>query len=123
MQRAILAATTLLAFGFSLLTALPAHAEYGALAWDRETGKYGVSWQQPSAKRAAEVALSECGTSGCKVIKPIGPAMCGALATSADGKQAGAAERKNRDAARLAALASCPKKSGECVARVTDCNK
>jgi len=96
---------------------------YGSIAWDSETGRYGVSWQQPSAKRAAEVALSECGASGCKIVKPIDPAMCGALATSEDGKQAGAVERKSSDAARVAALKVCPKETGECIIRVSKCNK
>jgi hypothetical protein len=105
------------------MPAFPALAGYGAFAWDRGTGKYGASWNQPSAKRAEEAALGECGASGCEVVKKIGPAMCGAFATTEDGKQAGAAARKSRDAARLAALASCPKKSGECIVRVTDCNK
>jgi hypothetical protein len=97
---------------------------YGAFAWDRGTGRYGVSWNQPTLKRAEEVALGECSASGCEVVAKIGPAMCGALATTADGKHAGAAWRKDREAARLAALKSCDKdQPGECFVRATDCNK
>lgn len=123
MRRAILAVAAMLAFGSVLLPAMPALAGYGAIAWDQETGKRGSSWNQSTSKRAEEMALSECGASGCKIVTRIGPAMCGALATTEDGKQAGAAWRKTRDAARLAALANCPKKAGECIVRVTDCNK
>ena len=102
---------------------MPAFAEYGAIAWDKETGKRGWSWNQQTQSRADEVAIGECGASGCKIVKRIGPKMCGALALSEDGKMAGAASRKDLDAARLAALKACPKKAGECIVRVTDCNK
>ena len=78
----------------------------------RSTGKYGASWNQSTGKRAEEVALGECGASGCKVVGRVGPRMCGALATTEDGKQAGAAWRKDREAARLAALKSCGKDEG-----------
>jgi hypothetical protein len=107
------------------MPAIPAFAAgYGAIAWDKSTGKYGVSWNQSTPKRAEEVALGECGASGCKVVTRVGPAMCGALATTEDGKHAGAAWRKDREAARLAAVKNCDKdKAGECTVRATDCNK
>jgi hypothetical protein len=103
---------------------LPLPGGYGAIAWDRDTGKYGVSWNQPTGTRAEEVALGECGASGCNVVGRVGPRMCGALATTEDGKHAGAAWRKDREAARLDALKSCGKdQARECVVRATDCNK
>jgi hypothetical protein len=106
------------------LTAAPAFAQFGAIAWDKETGKYGASWNQDSSKRAEEVALGECGTTGCKVIIRTRRAMCAALATNDSGKYAGGASRRDRDGARLAALANCKKgNAGECTVRVTDCNK
>lgn len=123
MRRATLAAAGLLALALTQLTAIHAFAQYGAIAWDRETGKYGASWNQDTPKRAEEVALGECGATGCKVVRQIGPRLCGALALSGDGKMAGAAFRKDRDAARVAALRACPRKAGECAVRVTDCNK
>jgi hypothetical protein len=123
MRRAILASAVLVGLGSILLPAVPAHAEYGAIAWDQTTGKTGASWHDPTAKRAAEAAVSECGGSGCKVVTHIGPGMCGALASSEDGKKVGAAARKTRDAARVAALKDCPKTSGECTIRVSDCSK
>ena len=50
--------------------------------------------------------------------------MCAALATTENGKFVGAASRKECDGARLAALANCKKSNaGECIVRVTDCNK
>src|SRR5271166_2120217 len=97
---------------------------YGAIAWDRETGKRGWSWNQPSGQRAAELALSECGATGCKVIMRTGRAMCAALATTETGKYVDAARRRDREAARLAAVKDCQKgNAGECIARFTECNK
>jgi uncharacterized protein DUF4189 len=124
MRRSTLIAVVLLAFGSTLLATPPAWAaEYGAIAWDEATGKHAASWNQPTQRRADEVAISECGASGCKVVRQIGPKMCGALALTEDGKKAGAAFRKDRDAARLAALNACPKQAGECIVRVDGCNK
>jgi hypothetical protein len=106
MRRAILATPVLVGLGSILLTAVPARAaEYGAIAWDKQTGKRGWSWNQPTQKRADEAALGECGASGCKVIIRAGSG-------------------KDRDAARLASLKDCEKgKAGECIVRFTDCNK
>jgi hypothetical protein len=124
MRRATLIATVLLGLGSVLLTGEPAFAQNGAIAWDRETGKYGASWNKATAQDAAEAALSDCGASGCKVIIRTRRAMCAALATNESGKYAGGASRRDREAARLAALKDCEKgKAGECTVRVTDCNK
>jgi hypothetical protein len=102
----------------------PARGGYGAIAWDEETGKRGWSWNQATAERAEELALSECGATGCKVIMRSGREMCAALATTENGKYVGAGTRKDRDAARVAALKDCQKgNTGECVARFTECNK
>jgi Domain of unknown function (DUF4189) len=124
MRRATLAAAALLGFGMIQLAAVPAFAEYGAIAWDKETGKYGASWNEATAQRAAEAALSQCGASSCKVVIHPGRKECAALATTENGKYAGGAARRDRDAARLAALSNCKKgNAGECTIRVTDCNK
>jgi hypothetical protein len=124
MRRTVWIAIALLAFAYTLLPGLPARAGYGAIAWDQGSGKYGASWNQPTGKAADEQARSECGTTGCKIVARVRPGMCGALATTEDGKQAGTAWRKNRDTARLDALKSCANnKAGECIIRATDCNK
>ena len=124
MRRTTWTAVALLAFAYTLLPVIPAFAGYGAIAWDRGTGKYGASWNQPTPKSAEEAALGECGASGCKIVARVRPAMCGALATTEDGKQAGTAWRKDRETARVDALKSCAKNNaGECIVRTTDCNK
>jgi hypothetical protein len=59
-------------------TLVPARASssYGAIAWDRMTGRSGWSWSQATAERASELALSQCGDSGCKVVLQSGPGQC-----------------------------------------------
>jgi Domain of unknown function (DUF4189) len=124
MRRAISTSAAMLALAAVLLPAVPALAGYGAIAWDKESGKRGWSWNETTAQKAAEVALSQCGASGCKVIMRTRSPVCAALATTADGKFVGAAARKTKDEARLAALANCQKgKAGDCVVRVSDCDK
>jgi serine/threonine-protein kinase len=124
MRRRIWAVVAFAIFGYALLAAAPAFAGYGAIAWDKESGKRGWSWNQPTAQRAAEQALSECGASSCKVIIRTIAKQCAAIATTQDGKFIGAAARKTQDAARLAALSDCQKsKAGDCVIRSSDCNK
>jgi hypothetical protein len=105
--------------------ALPAaRGDYGAIAWDRQSGRRGWSSNQPTMQRAEEVALSECGASGCEVITRTGRTMCAALATTENGKYVGAASRNDREAARLAAIANCNKATaGECIVRFSECNK
>jgi hypothetical protein len=124
MRSAIPTAVLLWGLAAAQLIAAPALAEYGAIARDEGADKSGASWRQPTQQRADEVAISECGTSGCKVVIRAGPGMCGALATTDNGKGMGASSRKDRDAARLASLKGCQKdKKGECTVRFSDCNK
>ena len=113
----------LLAFGSALLPVLPAFAGYGAIAWDPDTGKSGWIWNQSTREKAAAGAIRECGASGCQlVVKPT--TLCAALATTANRRFVGAAARKTGDAAWVAARANCEKgKAGECILRVSDCNK
>lgn len=114
----------LAALVFAPVSAAPAFAGYGAIAWDKETGKSGWIFNQPTADKAAETALSKCGASGCRVIIHTDPKRCAAIATIENGKAAGAAARSTVDAARLAALTQCQKrKAGDCVVRASDCNK
>jgi hypothetical protein len=124
MRSTVWTAIALLAFAYTLLPAIPASAGYGAIAWDQETARGGWSWNERTQDRADELAVEKCKSSGCKVFYRVGPALCGAVATTRDGKHAGAASRPNRDAARSAALKDCEKdNAGECVVRVAGCNK
>src|SRR5271170_7395846 len=94
--------------GFSallaMLAAAPAFAEYGALAHDDETGKYGLSSNEESQGKAEDVATKECGSDKCKIIFRTGPRQCGAIATQENGTAWGAAWRAQRADAELAAM-------------------
>jgi Domain of unknown function (DUF4189) len=124
MRLALLTAAAVLAFAAPALSVPPA-AAYGAIAWDKATGRYGWSRNQATQQKADELAISGCGATGCKVvIRMTSAAPCGALATNEDGKSAGGASRKNLADARLLALDYCRKATkGECVIRIGECSK
>src|ERR1700691_536640 len=90
-------------------------AEYGAIAYDTGTGHMGWTWHAPSSTQADAGAITACATAGCKAVIEIGAGMCGALATTPDGKGWGAASRSNSDAAKLGAMQDCQKaNTGQC---------
>ena len=115
--------------GFSALTALaltgaPAFAEYGAFGHDETTGKYGYSWNEKTQQLADESALKGCASEQCKIVFRTGPKECGAIAMNDDGKIWGGAKRPTRDAAELAAMNNCQKRTGgQCKVRANECNK
>jgi hypothetical protein len=116
----------------TLLSTTPAFAAGGgAIAWDRNTGRYGASFNQSTPRNAEDSAIGKCGDSGCRVIMRIKPRMCAAFAATADGKKAGAAVRKNSNQARTVALADCKKNKGvgqhwyswnKCAVKIENCN-
>jgi uncharacterized protein DUF4189 len=117
-------AALILAVACVVVSATPALAAFGAIAWDRGTGRQGWSWDQTTPQKAAELAISACGASDCKVIIHTGTGQCAALAATANGKFIGASARKTEPAARVAALTNCQKgKAGDCVVKVSHCNK
>lgn len=124
-MRRVLSIAAVLTLGVGLFVAPPAFAGYGAIAWDKATGRYGWSRNQTTQQKADALAISGCGAGGCKVVlRPTGAAPCAALATTADGKNAGGATRKKQADARLAAVAGCQKlNKGECVIRISECGK
>ena len=100
-------------------------AEYGAIAYDAGTGRFGYSWHGATAAVANNVALNGCASAGCKIVIEIGPGLCGALATMATNSRGwGAASRSTRDAASLGAMEDCQKANpGQCKVQVNDCNQ
>jgi hypothetical protein len=127
MRRMKLAAASV-TLALSLGAAAPALAAFGAMALDDETGRYGASWNEETQKRAEDAALKGCNSPGCKIVFRVSPRRCGALATGEKGKSGkvawGGADKRTRDAARLAALENCQKNtSGKCEVRESECNK
>jgi len=119
---------TIIAAGFSALlvtaAAAPALAGYGAVAFDEKTAKYGFGWNEDTQKRADEAALQACNSEACKVVIPVPPRRCAALATGEKGTAWGGSVDAARDKAKLRALENCQKHtSGKCVLRGSDCNR
>jgi hypothetical protein len=110
--------------GFLLADIGPALAGSGAFARDETTGKYGFSWNETSPKAAEEAALKGCASPQCKIVFRTGSHECGAIAMTENGKVWGGAKRPRREAAELAALQNCQKRtSGQCKVRGAECNR
>jgi hypothetical protein len=109
---------------FLLAVATPAHAGYGAIAYDQTTGTFGASQNEPTASRANEVALKNCGSPECRV-HAVEPRGCGALAKSDSDKAWGGADRENIEAAKRDAIQRCQShtSTGHCNVVVSACNK
>ncbi|HTT79001.1 MAG TPA: DUF4189 domain-containing protein [Stellaceae bacterium] len=112
----------------AMLTAFaasPAIAGTGAFALDPAAHKYGYSLNQPNQPQANKAALKNCKSDNCKVVFPVGPRQCGALATGEKAGTAwGGAVKRTRDAAELAAIEDCQKHTaGQCKLRAVGCNR
>jgi uncharacterized protein DUF4189 len=108
----------------AMLAAAPAFAGYGAVAFDEKAAKYGFAWNEDTQKRADEAALQACNSADCKVVIPVPPRRCAALATGEKGNAWGGHVDTSRDAAKLRAIENCQKRtSGKCVLRGSDCNR
>jgi hypothetical protein len=110
----------------AILLAYPALAlaAYGAFAYDEGAHKYGYSWNENSQSAADAAALKGCGTAACKVVFRTGPKQCGAIAMTPDGTVWGGAWRDQRDAAELAAIENCQKRTkDQCKVKASECNR
>jgi Domain of unknown function (DUF4189) len=124
MLRNMLMVAGLAIAGAVTLGAPPAVAGYGAVAYDAATGRYGFAWNEKTAHEAEEIAVRDCKSKGCKVVIPVGPRECAALASSENGKVWGGKKAPSRDSAKLGALENCQKRTaGKCEIRGSECNK
>jgi hypothetical protein len=108
----------------ALAIAASAHAEFGAVALEEGTGKYGVAWNQTNQKQADEAATKDCAATGCKVVFRLASKQCGAIAMTEDGKVWGGAKRPAKAAAELAAIQNCQKRTKvQCTIKSAECNR
>jgi hypothetical protein len=124
MRRAMLFAAGFAAF--LMAASAPAFAEYGALARDGTSGKFGLTWGKATQKEADEAATKDCGGDACKIIFQTKARQCGAIATSEkEGSSAwGGGVKATADAAQLAALKGCQKRTAsQCKVRASGCNR
>src|SRR6476659_3665909 len=123
MRRAILIATGFAGTLFVLANAPPAFAGYGALAYDEQARKYGLSANEETQGKADDVAIKICGTDKCKIVFRTSARECGAVAMADTGTGWGAGKRANRAAAELGAMQSCQKRTkGQCKVKGAECN-
>ena len=116
-------AAAVLSLGIALSAALPAYADFGAIAWDAKSGKRGWSIHEATQQRADAAALKACSSGDCKVVSRVGPARCVGVSGIAGKTIIGVAIRPVRDAAINAALGDCRKRaSADCVVQFSDCN-
>ena len=109
-----------------MLAAAPAFAGYGALAYDQDARKYGLSSNEASQGKADDVATKECGGDKCKIIFRTGPRQCGAIAIAegSDSTAWGGGRGPQRAAAELDAVTNCQKHTkGHCKIREWACNR
>ena len=123
MRRSTMIALGVAAF-LASAAAQPALAGYGALAQDEATGKYGLSANEESQKKAEDVAMKICGADKCKIVFQTKAKECGAIATAESGNAWVAGKRPQRAAAELDAIQNCQKRTkGQCKLRGAECNK
>jgi hypothetical protein len=102
----------------------PALAAYGALAFDEDNRKYGLSSNEETQKKADDVAMKECGSDKCKIVFRTSAKECGAVAIADIGTGWGGGKSKDRAAAELAAMKNCQKHTkGQCKAHSAECNR
>ena len=123
MCRVMLTVAALGAFA-TCVSASPAQAGFGAIAYDQNAGKEGFSWNQPTEAQANEAALRQCASQDCRIY-PVSPKSCGALARSGSDKAWGGAERETLDLAKRDAVERCKThtETGSCDVHVSGCNK
>src|SRR5689334_8474098 len=78
----ITAAAAFLAVG---LSAAPARAQYGALAYDPDTHLWGRATNMSSPREADDTAMGYCRSGGCRIVVRTGPGGCGAIAAAGYG--------------------------------------
>jgi len=112
-------------FAISLAIAGSAFAEFGALARDDSTSKFGLSSNEETQKKADEVAVKECGSDNCKIVFQMSPKECGAIATAeSSGTAWGAGKKSSKAGAELQAMQNCQKRTkGQCKVQTSECNK
>jgi hypothetical protein len=125
MRRGGLIAAAIAVTGVLAVTT-PARAEFGAIAYDQSTGRYGFSWNEATPQRAAELAKKDCASPNCRLF-PVNPRQCAALATAENQKESnawGVSLRPDKGDAEARAIADCQKHTqGQCKVRGSECNR
>jgi uncharacterized protein DUF4189 len=108
------------------VSAAPAFAEYGSIAYDRTNCQWGRSWNYDNQNGADARAMSECSAQGsnCQVEVQVGPQQCGALAATDSCSGLGWAVRSTINDAQVVAMEQCRNYNPgvSCSVKVTVCS-
>jgi hypothetical protein len=122
MNRVLL--TVASAAGLLVVLAVPASAQYGALAYDPDTRLWGRATNLPSPREAEETALSYCRSPGCRIVTRTGAGQCSAIAASRDGSRSHYSTRPGRAEVEAAAAERCEYEARQpCHLVVVQCNR
>jgi hypothetical protein len=117
---AILGSVLILAWGspYAVASGKPrATSWHGAIAYHRDSGRYGYAVDRPDAREARRVALRECQDPRCEVKLEIRNG-CGALAKG--GRRLAASKGSTREEAESKAIGKC---GPDCEAVVWACTR
>jgi hypothetical protein len=85
---------------------------WGAIVYDKDAGKWGMAWDDPSRKNAVESARDKCAGAKCPIEISFFGTSCGAFALSA--ASFSIVSRDDIQKARQAALDECGKRGKVC---------
>jgi hypothetical protein len=94
---------------------------YGAIAFSETSQRWRFRWNVLDEERATELALDDCGDSGCRIILKFGPKQCGTFALGNKNVTA-AAVGKTRDQAERLARERCDATTEGCRIAPAQCN-
>jgi hypothetical protein len=107
-----------------MLAAIPARAQYGALAYDPDTRLWGRATDTSSPRDAEATALAYCRSGGCRVVTRTGPGQCSAIAAANDGTRSHWSTRPGRAEVEAAAVERCQYEARQpCHLVVVQCNR
>jgi Domain of unknown function (DUF4189) len=110
----------------TMIGAGPSFAEFGAIAYDQNSGRYGFSWNKSTREQANDLAKKDCSSANCRLF-PVPPGQCGALATADNPKESsawGVSVHTDKAEAEARAVMDCKKHTeGQCRMRGSECNR
>lgn len=94
---------------------------YGAIAFSDQSQRWRFRWNVIDPQRAADLAMQDCGDSGCRILLTFGPAECGTFALGQNSVTAAAKAQTPRQA-ETEAKAACNDIGAGCRVAPAQCN-
>ena len=94
---------------------------YGAIAFSDQSQRWRFRWNVVDQHRAADLAMQDCGDSGCRILLTFGPEECGTFALGRNNVTA-VAKGQTPEKAETAARAACNDIGDGCRVAPAQCN-